>query len=146
MKKFQSISDEITALKKPVRIISLVGIGVNLVAVTIFLFFQFGTGGKQIYSSMEACFYGMDAIFNNNPKTEFVGEKVIKDLEKNKVTFEVERIHLVKFVDGFNCDVVSFDPNGFRNYRVALERSNRFEHHYRILDVNERQIESRYQR
>ena len=101
---------------------------------------------KVHYSSMEACFYGMDAIFSNGDKPDLVDQKVTDDIRDNKINFKVDRIHLVKYIDGFSCDVVSFDPKGYRSFRVLLEKNQKYDHLYKISNVAERKIKSSYQR
>ena len=146
MNQYQSVEKEIHALRKPLRWYGFGGVGINMIILLISFWVQFGQSEEQSFSSMEACYYGMDAVFNNSPNEEIVSKKVIDDLLKNKITFDVERIHLIKFIDGFHCDVVTKDPKGHRSFRVALEKNSKFKHLYKILDVKERQIESRYQR
>jgi len=72
-----------------------------------------------------------------------MNKKLVKDLEK--VKFDVEKIHLVKMIDSFSCDVFTTDPKGVRRYQVALEKNTRFTHLYRLIDIKERKISSRYQ-
>jgi len=72
-----------------------------------------------------------------------MNNKLIKDLEK--VSFNVERIHLVKMIDSFSCDVFTTDSKGVRRYQIALEKNTRFAHLYRLIDIKERKVSSRYQ-
>ena len=146
MNQYQGVEKEISELKKPLKWCVFGGVGLNFIVLLISCFVQFRGEKAKSYSNMEACFYGMKSIFNNNPNEEEVNNKVITDLSNSKTVFDVERIHLVKFIDGFHCDVVAKDPKGFRNFRVALEKSSKFKHDFKIVDVAERQIESRYQR
>lgn len=146
MNEYQSVAKEISDLRKPLRWYGFGGVALNMIILLISFWFQFGRSEGENYSNMEACYYGMDAILNNNPNEEVVNSKVIEGLIKDKVSFDVERIHLIKFIDGFHCDVVTKDPKGFRNFRVTLEKNSKFKHLYKILDVREKQIESRYQR
>jgi hypothetical protein len=95
------------------------------------------------YNTFEACYFGMKGIFDNNPDIELIDNKVIKDLKDIK--FSVDSIHLIKVNDSFNCDVLSRDAKGVRRYRVALEKNARFSHLYKILDVKEAKVTSRYQ-
>ena len=85
----------------------------------------------------------MQSIVNNNPRVELMNNKLVKDLKK--VSFDVEKIHLVKMIDGFSCDVFTTDPKGIRRYQVVLEKNTRFAHLYRLIDIKERKISSRYQ-
>jgi hypothetical protein len=100
-------------------------------------------GEKVSYNTFETCHAGMKSIFQNNPNGELMNEKVMKDLE-NK-TFKVDSIHLVKVIDSYNCDVFSKDPKGVRRYHVSLEKNAKFAHFYRIMDVREKKVSSRYQ-
>ncbi|OFZ38158.1 MAG: hypothetical protein A2504_17025 [Bdellovibrionales bacterium RIFOXYD12_FULL_39_22] len=88
----------------------------------------------------------MESIFNNNPDETLVERSVSDDIAKKQIVFDIERVHLVKYLDNSHCDVVAKDSVGYRNYRVTLEHNSKFKHYYRILDVSETQIESRYQR
>lgn len=95
------------------------------------------------YNNLEACYYGMDSIVNNAPNTNLINDKLLKDLQD--ITFKVDRIHLVKALDSFSCDVFTTDPKGVRRYQVSLEKSSRFAHLYRLIDVKEKKVSSRYQ-
>ena len=85
----------------------------------------------------------MQSIVNNNPKMELMNNKLIKDLQK--ISFSVEKIHLAKMIDSFSCDVFTTDSNGVRRYQVALEKNTRFTYLYRLIDIKERKVDSRYQ-
>ena len=94
---------------------------------------------------METCYYGMDSIFNNNPNEELLNKTILKDLLKKKEEFKVDSIHLVKVVNNYECDVFSKDQKGVRRYLVKLEKNAKFRHLYRILDISEKTVDSRYQ-
>lgn len=95
------------------------------------------------YNSLEACYFGMESIVRNSPSKDLVNQKLIKELED--VTFKVDQIHLIKIVDSFSCDVFTTDPKGVRRYQVSLEKNDRFAHLYRLIDIKEKKINSRYQ-
>ena len=114
----------------------------NLIVLAIGVYLNIKTGNKN-YSSLEACHYGMSAIFEHNPSIELLHRKVIKDLKDKH--FEVEEISLVKVKDGLHCDVVVKDAKGHRSYAVTLEKNAKFPHLYRIFDVQGQKIVSNYQ-
>ncbi len=86
---------------------------------------------------------GMISVFNNSPDPKLLNKKVIKDLKDKE--FKIENLHLVKVKDSYNCDVFSRDRKGVRRYQVTLEKNSRFDHMYRILNINEAKVTSRYQ-
>ncbi len=92
---------------------------------------------------MESCVYGMEQIFSHNPNPDLIHTKIIEDLKGHK--FKIEDITLVKKINGLSCDVVAKDVRGYRSYRVALEKNTRFPHLYRVLDVSEQKLISKYQ-
>ena len=85
----------------------------------------------------------MQALFNNDATEEHFNKDVLKEVADKK--FEIESITLVKVIDSLNCDVVAKDNKGFRSYRVGLEKSKKFAHFHRIVDVKGQKIESSYQ-
>lgn len=97
----------------------------------------------QTFSTVETCFYGLKSLFENNPNIDLFNEGVLKD-SKDKV-FEIVSLTLVKQVDEFSCDVIAKDSKGFRSYRVLLEKSSKFQHFYRIVDVKGQEIVTTYQ-
>ncbi|OFZ36100.1 MAG: hypothetical protein A2504_00375 [Bdellovibrionales bacterium RIFOXYD12_FULL_39_22] len=137
---------EISGLKGLLKLYGFGGIGLNGIILIISAWIHLGANSGQIYSPMEACYYGMSSIINNNPDQEQINQKVIEELDKNKILFAVEGITLVKQLDDYSCDVVTKDSQGYRSFQVGLEKNSRFKHLYKILEVTEKQIESRYQR
>lgn len=97
----------------------------------------------KAYSTLEACLYGMNSVFNNVPDKNLVGTEVIKDLQDH--TFKVEKITLVKALDSYTCDVVAKDGEGLRSYRVMLEKNTSFKHQYRLIDIKGQSLVSQYQ-
>lgn len=85
----------------------------------------------------------MNSVFDNNPRHELIGSKVIKDLKEMK--FKIDKIHLVKVNDNYNCDVFTKDSKGVRRYNVSLDKSIHFSHLYKIVDIKEDKVDSRYQ-
>jgi hypothetical protein len=138
-----SLEQTISSLKRPIVIIALVGVIANLSLLGLEIMVLRQEGEKVSYNAFEACHIGMKSIFQNDPNSELINEKVMKDLEKE--VFKVDSIHLVKVIDSFNCDVFSKDPKGVRRYHVALEKNSRFTHRYRIMDIREKKVDSRYQ-
>jgi hypothetical protein len=144
MENYQSINKTIASIKKPIIAFSLiqialyVAIGYALVQIAL-------NKESHSYSSMETCYYGMDSIFNNNPNEELLNKTILKDLLKKKEEFKVDSIHLVKVVNNYECDVFSKDQKGVRRYLVKLEKNAKFRHLYRILDISEKTVDSRYQ-
>jgi hypothetical protein len=99
--------------------------------------------GSRTYSTLEACHYGMESIFEHNPSADLHHKKVIKDLKDHH--FKIDEISLVKVKDGLHCDVVAKDAKGFRSYAVTLEKNAKFPHLYRVFDVRGQKIVSKYQ-
>lgn len=87
----------------------------------------------------------MNSIFNNNPDEKLLNKTILKDLLKKENEFKVDNIHLVKVVNNYECDVFSRDHKGVRRYLVKLEKNTKFTHLYRILDISEKTVDSRYQ-
>lgn len=92
---------------------------------------------------MEACFYGMDAIFNHNTSSSLHHKQVIKDLKGHQ--FYVDKITLIKLKDSNHCDVIAKDDKGFRSYKVTLEKNAKYDHLYKIFDVKGQKLTSSYQ-
>ena len=143
---YQSVSQEISALRKPLKWYWIAGSFINVSTLVAMCWIGFWHSSDKSYSPLETCLYGMESVFNNNPTEALVDKSVTEDIKKLKITFDIERIYLIKNLDSSHCDVVTKDNIGFRNYRVTPERNSKFKHLYRILDVLETQIESRYQR
>ncbi len=97
------------------------------------------------YTSFEACLYGMQSLFDNDPKVELLNGTILKDLSKESSLFKVDYIHLIKQVNKYECDVFTKDSKGVRRYLVSLEKNTKFKYLYRILDVKEKKVDSRYQ-
>ena len=146
MQKYQDLSAEIKGVKLPIKIMVAVGIGINLVILVVSLWINFFDGQGEKFSSIETCFQGMRSIVNNAPDPELISEKVILDIEKEDIKFSVERIHIVKYLDGLHCDVITKDPQGYRSYLVTLQKNSKFNHFFKITDVKGQKIISRYQR
>lgn len=85
----------------------------------------------------------MTSIFNGDASDELVNEKVLADTAGQD--FKVEAITLVKLIDSYTCDVVVKDGQGYRSYLVSLEKDHKFDHDYRILDVQGQKLISNYQ-
>ena len=85
----------------------------------------------------------MSSVFNNMPNRELVSEKIMKDLKET--TFKIDKIHLLKVIDGYNCDVFTKDAKGVRRYNVSLDKSIHYSHTYKIVDIKETKVDSRYQ-
>ncbi len=95
------------------------------------------------FNTFETCYFGMESIFNNAPNPKLIDKKVIKDL-KDK-SFNIENLHLVKVLDSYNCDVFSRDSKGVRRYQVSLDKNSHFDHLFKIININETKVTSRYQ-
>ena len=100
-------------------------------------------GADVKYNSFEACYFGMDSIMKDNLNKKLISTKLIKDLEDAQL--KVEKIHLVKAINQFSCDVFTTDPKGVRRFQVSLDKSTRFAHGYMLKDIKERKVTSRYQ-
>lgn len=94
-------------------------------------------------SVMEVCHYGMKSLFENNPKEALFNRSVLNDVKDH--TFKVEDIGLIKVLGGHRCDVIAKDAQGHRSFRVTLEKNSSFPHFYRIADVKEQKLVSKYQ-
>ena len=95
------------------------------------------------HNSFEACYKGMNSIFNNGRDEDLASEKVLKDLRDKD--FKINRIHLVKVKDNFSCDVFTRDPKGVRRFHVSLGKSLKHAHSYKIIKVQEEKVDLRYQ-
>ena len=146
MQKYQDLSGEIQKIKMPIKIMVISGIVINLLIGILFLWINFYWSKTEHFGSVEACLKGMESLVNNTSDPKIINEKVIDDIQKHQIKFNVERIHLVKYLDGLNCDVITKDSDGFRSYQVSLEKSLRFDHLFKITDVKEQPIISEYQR
>ena len=146
MNKYQDLSVEIQKIKTPIEIMIGVGIILNLLIVGISMWIQFGGEDLIRYSSMEACMKGMESIISNNPDPELISKNVLEDIQKNEITFSVDRIHLVKYVDRLGCDVITKEPGGYGSYLITLEKNSRFKYFFKIRDVKGQPIISEYQR
>ncbi len=85
----------------------------------------------------------MTSIFNNVPNKDLVNEKIMNDLKDT--VFKIDNIHLLKVIDGYNCDVFTKDSKGVRRYNVSLDKSIHYSHTYKIVDIKEAKVDSRYQ-
>ncbi|MBG60553.1 MAG: hypothetical protein CMJ16_08860 [Peredibacter sp.] len=94
-------------------------------------------------SVIEVCHYGMKSLFENNPKKALFNKSVLEDVKEH--TFNIEEISLIKVLGGHRCDVVAKDAKGHRSFRVILEKNSTFSHFYKISDVREQKLVSKYQ-
>jgi hypothetical protein len=92
---------------------------------------------------LETCLYGMESLFENNGSKDYFNKSVLKETKDH--LFYIDSISLVKVIDSHHCDVVAKDTKGHRSYRVTLEKSSKFTHFYRILDVQGQKLTSKYQ-
>ena len=145
MKQFQDLGKQIADLRKPLRWYGFGGVALNVIIILVSVWINFGRSDHRPYSTLEACLYGMQGIVFNNPDGILVNPLVLEEIQSKKITFEVDSIHLIKFIDSFHCDVVVKDPHGVRSFLVSLEKNSKFKHLYRILDVKENPLVSEYQ-
>jgi len=146
MHKYQDLSGEIQKIKMPIKIMVISGIVINLLIGILFLWINFYWSKTEHFGSVEACLKGMESLVSNVADPKIINEKVMEDIEKHQIKFNVERIHLVKYLDGLHCDVITKDSDGFSSYLISLEKNSRFEHLFKITDVKEQPIISEYQR
>lgn len=85
----------------------------------------------------------MNSIFNNERNEKLASLKVLKDLGERD--FKIDEIHLIKVKDSFSCDVFTRDPKGVRRFHVALGKSVKYAHSYKIINVQEEKVDLRYQ-
>lgn len=142
MEQYQSLAQSIEGLKRPIIIIAAVGVLAHLLILVTGTVMANQKDDRK-YSTFEACHYGMKSLFENNPSEDLFQKKVIEDTKDHK--FEIDGISLIKVIDNYTCDVVAKDANGFRSYRVGLEKNSRFIHFYRIHDVKGQKLVSTYQ-
>jgi len=142
MQKYQSLEKSIKDLKKPLMIVAVVSVFLNLILLGIGTYINLKQSDES-FSSFEACYFGMKSIFENNSTKKLVHQKVLDDLKATH--FEVEDITLVKMVNGLHCDVIAKDSKGYRSYAVTLEKNSKFDHLHRIFDVRGQKIVSPYQ-
>ena len=146
MHKYQDLSGEIQKIKMPIKIMVISGIVINLLIGILFLWINFYWCKTEHFGSVETCLKGMESLVNNSSDPKIINEKVMDDIQKHQIKFNVERIHLVKYLDGLHCDVITKDSDGFSSYLISLEKNSRFEHLFKITDVKEQPIISEYQR
>lgn len=144
MDNFQSITKAIESIKRPMIAFSVIGLVIYVAIGLILVDIAKGNNEKD-FSTMETCFYGMESIFNNDPSETLLNKTILKDLKKNQAQFEVSGIHLIKVINHFECDVFSKDKKGVRRFLVKLEKNTKFKHLYKVLDISERKVDSRYQ-
>src|SRR3989339_648743 len=135
--KYLSVAGEINALSRPLRWYWIGALLINVLVIVVATIIILKANTPKNYSTLETCLYGMESIFNNNADEVLVDRSVSEDVTKKQVVFDIERLHLVKYLDSSHCDVVAKDNLGYRNYRVTLEHNSSFEHYYKILDVSE---------
>ena len=144
MENYQSINKAIQSVRKPVIVFSLIGLFIYMVFGAVLVNIALDKEDKS-YSTIETCYHGMKSIFNNSPNENLLNKVVIADLNKMETNFNVDHIHLIKAVTKYECDVFSKDSKGVRRFLVKLEKNTKFMHLYRILDISERKVDSRYQ-
>ena len=142
MEQYQSLAKAIEGMKRPLIIIAVASMVVHLIILGTGIFIG-KSNKKETYSTFEACYQGMKALFNNDATEEHFNKDVLKEAGDQK--FAIESITLVKVIDGLSCDVVAKDNKGIRSFHVGLEKSTNFSHFYRIVDVKGQKIESSYQ-
>jgi hypothetical protein len=142
-RRLLSIEDAILDLRRPMIIYAILAVSINVLVLGVGIQIHFKEKSNQTYTSFETCLYGMNSIINNNPDLELVHKNIIKDLKS--VKFNVDRVHLIKAIDNFSCDVFVKGGKGVRRYLVALEKNSKFKHLYRILDIKGKKVNSRYQ-
>ena len=142
MNKFTNVEDSINEIKKPLKKIAISGFIASISVVILGICINMREENRE-FTSFEACFYGMKGLFLNNPSEELFHASVIKGVQGKN--FKIEKITLVKLIDGYTCDVIVRDAKGHRSYRVKLEKNSKFPHLYRIADVRGQKIVSVYQ-
>ena len=142
-KKLLSMEEAIFGLKSWFKVYCSIAVFINLIFFIGGVYVHLIEHKEFKYSSFETCLYGMNQIINNNPSRDLINEKVISDLKK--VNFKVDRIHLIKVINNYTCDVFIKDSKGVRRYFVTLEKNSKFKHLYKILDVKGKKLDSRYQ-
>lgn len=142
MEQYQSMAESIEKLKRPLVYIALVSVVTHLLILGTGIMANRQDEAKYM-SVMEACHYGMKSLFENNPKETLFNTSVLKDVKDH--TFKVEDIGLIKVLGGHRCDVIAKDAKGHRSFLVTLEKNSSFPHFYKIADVKEQKLVSKYQ-
>ena len=142
MDQYKSVEKSMEELKRPVWIIFTIGVISQALLLWAGIERFLPKEAKQ-FSTLEACYYGMDSLFKYHPMEGLFHESVTREVKGHK--FNIERITMVKVIDSYHCDVVAKGPKEFRSYRIQLERSSRFPHFYRIEDVQGQKLTSSYQ-
>lgn len=142
-RKLLSMEEAILGLKSWFKIYCTVAVFINLIICIGGMYVHLKNNKNVKYSSLETCFYGMNQIINNNPSEDLVNLKVIRDLKD--IEFKVDKIHLIKNINNYSCDVFIKDSKGVRRYFVTLEKNSKYKHLYKIFDVKGRKLDSRYQ-
>jgi len=142
MEQYQSLAKAIEGMKKPLIIIAGASMVLHLIILVTGIYIG-KSNSKETYTTFEACYHGMQALFNNGATEELFSRDVLKEVGEQKL--KIESITLVKVFDSLNCDVVAKDDKGVRSFRVGLEKSTNFPHFHRIVDVKGQKIESSYQ-
>ena len=142
MNGFNTIENELENLKKPFLGIALTGAFVNIAILALWLTIHITAPDKR-FSALETCFHGMKSIFEHTLNKDLLDKSLLDALEKK--TFKIDRITLVKEIDGFTCDVITQDAKGHRAYRVSLAKDGDFKHLYKILNIRGQKIKSNYQ-
>ena len=138
-----SIEETIKSLRRPLMLIAITGVIANLSILGLEIMVLKGQKKPVALNTIETCYRGMSSVFNNMPNRELVSEKIMKDLKET--TFKIDKIHLLKVIDGYNCDVFTKDSQGVRRYNVSLDKSIHYSHTYKIVDIKETKVDSRYQ-
>jgi len=140
--KYEDLSVLIEKMKRPLILIGVGSLLANLVVVISAAVINRKVDQRK-FSTIEACYFGMQSIFENNANDLLVHPDVIEDLAETK--FKFAELALVKKLDAFSCDVVSSDSKGHRSYLVQLEKNSKFTHGFRIFDIKEQKLKSKYQ-
>ena len=141
MEAYQSMAKSIEGLKRPLIYIALISAVAHLFILGTGIFLNREKVGYM--NGFEVCHKGMKTLFNNLPNSNFFNQSVLNDVKE--VTFEIEKISLIKMIGDYHCDVIAKDHKGHRGYRVKLEKNPSFTHYYRIADVKGQKLSSSYQ-
>ena len=141
MNQFKSIEKEIRSFKWPFIGIAASGVLANIVIILLFVYWA--SPQEKKFSPLEACYYGLKSLFDNNPNEKLLNHKILNDVKARK--FEIDKITLIKVINNYRCDVVVRDTEGYRSYKVELERNSKFPYFYKIFDIKGQKIISSYQ-
>ena len=138
-----SMEETVKGLKRPLMIIALLGVVANLLILTAQItIFQKEEKLIQL-TALEACNKSIQGLIVQNLDPMLLSEKLIRQIGDKVI--KAEKIHLVKELDSYTCDVFTKDSVGVRRFKVSLDKSAKYPYGLKAIDISERKVTSRYQ-